>query len=298
MLNRHQSREVIIQALFNFEFRNISKTKHKEVLKYVLNEFYPEVKEDQYSEEVFSGILDNKEKIDEIITNTVSNGSLEKVDAIDRNILRLGIFEMLFSEEVPPRVAMNEAIELAKSFGGKNSFKFISGVLGTIYEVADLQKNDRDLKMEKAALEDLPVKYKYGTLVFSEKDGKVFFAFVYDIFGYWTLPKGGSDDKNLSPKEIAQDKTFEEIGVDALALEEIGKISFAANDKEKNLVRKEVVYFLAKSNYQKLLLDKNNKGLVDAKWIEKTEIQKLKIYKDLNPIIKKGINLVEEKYVG
>ena len=88
-----------------------------------------------FVKELINGVLKNKEKIDEIIVKTAPEWPLEQINLIDRNVLRIGIFELLFGkrEEVPPKVAINEAIELAKSFGGETSGKFVNGVLGTIY---------------------------------------------------------------------------------------------------------------------------------------------------------------------
>ena len=84
---------------------------------------------------MIKGVLENREKINEIIIKTAPEWPLEQINLVDRNVLRIGIYELLLGkrEEVPPKVAINEAIELAKSFGGETSGKFVNGVLGTIY---------------------------------------------------------------------------------------------------------------------------------------------------------------------
>lgn len=73
-------------------------------------------------------------EIDKIIQDCAPEWPIEQINLIDRNVLRLGIYELLFIKETPPKVTINEAIEVAKTFGGESSKKFINGVLGTIYE--------------------------------------------------------------------------------------------------------------------------------------------------------------------
>src|SRR5271163_5116829 len=84
------------------------------------------------------GIADHIKDIDIIITKAAPEWPLEKIAVIDRNILRIGLYELLYAdpEEVPPKVAINEAIELAKNYGGPNGARFVNGVLGTIYREA------------------------------------------------------------------------------------------------------------------------------------------------------------------
>jgi len=99
-----------------------------------------------------NGVLKNREKIDKLIEKCAPEWPLEQVTVTDRNILRLGIFELVFGnyEEVPPKVAINEAIELAKTYGGESSGRFVNGVLGTIYrEMGEPMKEDRSDKEEK-----------------------------------------------------------------------------------------------------------------------------------------------------
>ena len=92
-----------------------------------------------------NGVIKNLAKIDQIIAQAAPEWPIDQIAIVDRNVLRLGIFELLFGDykEVPPKVAINEAIELAKSFGGESSGKFVNGVLGTIYrEIGEPLKDD------------------------------------------------------------------------------------------------------------------------------------------------------------
>ena len=135
MANRHLSRSIALQTLYEWDF-NGSKDSHlDEILERNIKEFAPGLEDDKFVRNLIKGILENREKIDEIIVKTAPEWPLEQINLIDRNVLRLGIYELLFGkrEEVPPKVAINESIELAKSFGGETSGKFVNGVLGTIY---------------------------------------------------------------------------------------------------------------------------------------------------------------------
>jgi len=135
MANRHLSRSIALQTLYEWDFSGGKKAGIEELLKRNTEEFGPGIEDDYFVKELINGVLENKEKIDEIIVKTAPEWPLEQINLIDRNVLRIGIYELLFGkrEEVPPKVAINEAIELAKSFGGETSGKFVNGVLGTIY---------------------------------------------------------------------------------------------------------------------------------------------------------------------
>jgi len=135
MANRHLSRSIVMQTLYEWDFNNRDDSKINEILERNLEEFGPGLEDSQFVRDLIKGVLENKEKIDEIIVKTAPEWPLEQINLVDRNVLRIGIYELLLGnrEEVPPKVAINEAIELAKNFGGETSGKFVNGVLGTIY---------------------------------------------------------------------------------------------------------------------------------------------------------------------
>ena len=85
-----------------------------------------------FTRELVSGVIQNKEKIDLNIQNFAPAWPIEQLPIVDRNILRLAIFEILLDNKVPLKVAINEAVELAKTFGSDNSPKFVNGVLGSV----------------------------------------------------------------------------------------------------------------------------------------------------------------------
>jgi len=145
MANRHLSRSIAMQSLYEWDFKGRKKDALDKVIKKNVAEFGPGMEDDSFVLALTKGVVDNQAKIDPIIEKCAPEWPLDQVTIVDRNILRLGIYELLFGnyEEVPPKVAINEAIELAKSFGGESSGRFVNGVLGTIYrELGEPLKDD------------------------------------------------------------------------------------------------------------------------------------------------------------
>ena len=136
MANRHLSRSIVLQTLFELDFSDDKKPSIEEALKRNLKEFAPGHEDDAFVFSLADQVLKKRVVIDEIIEKAAPDWPLDKISIIDRNILRLGLTELLFGDraEVPPKVAINEAIELAKTFGGENSGKFVNGVLGAVYK--------------------------------------------------------------------------------------------------------------------------------------------------------------------
>lgn len=154
MANRHLSRSIAMQTLYEWDFKGRKESKIEEILERNINEFAPGIEDDTFARDLIKGVLGNQEKINAIIAKTAPEWPIEQISLVDRNVLRLGIFELLYSNrsEVPPKVAINEAIELAKSFGGETSGKFINGVLGTIYRViGEPGKNEGSPRRGKVA---------------------------------------------------------------------------------------------------------------------------------------------------
>lgn len=134
MSNRHLLRTVALQALYEWDFNGQHTKKIDEYIKHNMAEFAPDEKDPSYVEKTVNGVIENLAEIDKLIEKTAPEWPIAQITIVDRNILRLGIFEMRYVEEVPPKVAINEAIEIAKTFGGRSSGKFVNGVLGTIYK--------------------------------------------------------------------------------------------------------------------------------------------------------------------
>jgi N utilization substance protein B len=135
-----------MQSLFEWDFQGCLKGGSDEIVLRNVKEFAPGMEDFDFVKALVKGTLEKKEEIDALISKCAPEWPLEQVTIVDRNILRLGIFELMFGnyEEVPPKVAINEAIELAKTFGGESSARFVNGVLGTIYrEMGEPMKDDK-----------------------------------------------------------------------------------------------------------------------------------------------------------
>jgi transcription antitermination protein NusB len=151
MANRHLLRSVALQSLYEWDFRDKQGEKINEIISHNIKEFAPGIDDAAFIHYLVSGALKHRGKIDGLIEKCAPEWPLEQVTVVDRNVLRLGIFELVFGnyEEVPPKVAINEAIELAKTFGGESSGRFVNGVLGTIYrEMGEPMKEDKGGKDE------------------------------------------------------------------------------------------------------------------------------------------------------
>ena len=135
MATRHLVRSVVLQSLYEWDFFD-KKEDFIKILERNLEEFAPGIDEPEFAWRIAKGLIEHLPKINKIIEKAAPQWPLNQIPITDRNILRIGLYELLFAnkEEVPPKVAINEAIELAKSYGGENSSKFINGVLGTVYK--------------------------------------------------------------------------------------------------------------------------------------------------------------------
>ncbi|MFA5061552.1 MAG: transcription antitermination factor NusB [Patescibacteria group bacterium] len=134
MSNRHLARSIAMQALFEWDFNDQSKDALPEITERDLQEFGPGLDEVDFAKAIVAGVQKNLKEIDKLIVKYAPQWPIEQITIIDRNILRIGIYELQFNNEVPPKVAINEAIELAKNFGGPSSGRFVNGVLGAIYK--------------------------------------------------------------------------------------------------------------------------------------------------------------------
>jgi N utilization substance protein B len=143
-----------MQSLYEWDFKGRHDEMLPEILEHNIREFASGVDDPGFIARLVKGVLEHIAEIDKIIEKAAPQWPLEQIAMVDRNVLRLGLYELLYAdrEEVPPKVAINEAIELAKSFGGDSSGKFVNGVLGTVYrEIGEPGKDDapkREIKKE------------------------------------------------------------------------------------------------------------------------------------------------------
>jgi N utilization substance protein B len=153
MANRHLSRSIAMQSLYEWDFRGQDNNVLPDLIVQNTKEFGPGMEDDTFIKNLVNGVISHIQKIDQIIEKAAPEWPIDQIAMVDRNVLRLGIYELLFGDykEVPPKVAINEAIELAKSFGGESSGKFVNGVLGTIYrEIGEPLKDDATKNKAKA----------------------------------------------------------------------------------------------------------------------------------------------------
>lgn len=155
MASRHLTRSIVLQSLFEWDFWG-KQADLAGVVQRNLNEFGPGLEEKGFATELIVGVVSNLETIDKIIAQAAPQWPIDQISIIDRNILRLGLYELIYEDKqaVPPKVAINEAIELAKNFGGESSGKFVNGVLGTIYK--EMLVDHPELAQESPAAEEKP----------------------------------------------------------------------------------------------------------------------------------------------
>ena len=135
--NRHLGRMLAVQTLYEYEFRAQVGDKWadaSEILKRNLEKYKSSIDDVAFVERLVQGVLEKQDNLDEKLSPLAPDWPLEQIARIDRAVLRLGLYELLFSKDkVPHKVVINEAVELAKAFGSDNSGKFVNGVLGTAY---------------------------------------------------------------------------------------------------------------------------------------------------------------------
>jgi N utilization substance protein B len=134
MSNRHLARTIAMQSLFLWDFDGSEKTKLEDLSRGVFENFAPSFDDKGFVKSLIEGVMANRSEIDKYITKYATEWPLDQITIVDRNILRIGVYELIFNADIPAKVAINEAIEIAKAFGNESSGKFVNGVLGAIYK--------------------------------------------------------------------------------------------------------------------------------------------------------------------
>lgn len=133
--NRHLGRIVALQTLYELDFRvelNEDSLDKAEILQRNIDRYSEVVDDKDFIENIVTGVTKRQDELDGIIQPVAPDWPLSQIARIDRTILRIGVYELYYNQKVPKKVVINEAVELAKSFGADNSSKFINGVLGTV----------------------------------------------------------------------------------------------------------------------------------------------------------------------
>jgi N utilization substance protein B len=155
-----------MQSLYEWDFKGRHEEQLAEILEYVIKEFGAGLEDPEFVVNLVRGVMEHSEEIDRTIERVAPQWPLDQVAMVDRNVLRIGLYELMWGdrEAVPPKVAINESIELAKGFGGESSGRFVNGVLGTVYkEMGEPGKDDaprkakeQESKGEEASAKDTP----------------------------------------------------------------------------------------------------------------------------------------------
>lgn len=298
MANRHLSRSIALQSLFEWDFRGQNDAEVPAISARDIKEFAPGTGDTAFVDNLLRGVIAKKSSLDEIIEKAAPDWPIDKISPVDRNVLRIGLYELLFAdrEEVPAKVAINEAIELAKTFGGETSGRFVNGVLGAVYkELGEPGKDAVSSKKKKAEVpyEHMPIQHLCGAVVYAKEGEEIYLAFVHDVFGHWTLSKGKVAE-GVDPKDGTIAKVKEEIGLNIKVIADLGTNEYIANDPEIGKIRKQVHYYLTESPFETMTLAKKP-GLDDAKWFKLGDILALNFYNDILPIVTKAVTLLSEQ---
>ena len=143
MSNRHLARTIALQTLYQWDFNGQEKSGIEQTVKTNLDNFAPQFDDKGFIKNLVTGVINNQKNIDDLIIKYAPEWPLDQITMVDRNVLRIGIQEMKYDDDIPEKVAINEAIELAKTLGGESSGKFVNGVLGTIYKELLDEKTDK-----------------------------------------------------------------------------------------------------------------------------------------------------------
>ncbi len=145
MSNRHMARSIVMQSLYQWDFRGRKNVDTDEIIEQNITEFGVGLDDEnrQYIRDTFKKILAKIDNIDKKIEEYSPDWKIDQMALVDRNILRIGVYELYFNKEIPDKVAINEAIEIAKNFGGQSSGAFVNGIMGAMYnEIAKDKKNN------------------------------------------------------------------------------------------------------------------------------------------------------------
>jgi N utilization substance protein B len=301
MANRHLARSVVLQVLFE---RDASEGKMNQDacigrLAEYAQEFGARESDTPFMKNLLSTAIAKQSEVDQVISKAAPEWPLEKIAAIDRNILRLGLTELLFADraQVPAKVAINEAIELAKTFGGNSSSKFVNGVMGAVYvELGEPGKTEGGKRKDGPSTSPMPLEELVGAVVYAREGGEIYLALVHDIFGHWTLSKGKLREGE-GKHDGAMRKVKEEIGLTVTIEDELGENEYIANDssnKGTGKKRRHATYFLARAEFADIIL-KREGGLDDAQWFPLASVGDLNFYDDILSVVTRAINILAQK---
>lgn len=278
MSNRHLARTLVLQSLFQWDFNNKKENIHK-LLELNRKEFAPDFDDQGFSENLLDHIVEKIDELDKLIAQFAPEWPLDQITPMDRNVLRIGIYELKYAQDIPPKVAINEAIELAKTYSGNSSGKFVNGVLGSIYKEMQERGEKRDLEVEP------PREYSAGGVVFRHDGDDYKFILVLDAYDKWTFAKGHIEE-NEDKEKAAEREVCEEVGIkNTQNRGYLGSIDIKVNEPNKRAVPKTVYYYLIETKDIDLKITAEPE-VKEAKWVTGKEALELISYENAKEIFK------------
>ncbi len=289
MSNRHLARTLALQSLFEWDFHGMPKGRLDQILDYNFKEFAPDFDDQGFARNLLYGTVEKLAEIDKLIVSYAPEWPLDQITGIDRNVLRLGIYELKFSPNIPPKVAINESIELAKSFGGDSSGKFVNGVLGSIYKV--MQEKGEKQGMDQPVLGER--QFSAGGIVWRRfEDGSIKVALILDGHGRWTFSKGRIKP-NEDPIAAVKREIGEELGLkDLIVGEKIGELELVVREPNIQPYPKTVYMYLIEAKDSELLPAQNVSEMKDAKWYDYDEVADILGYDQAKELWQKAKNII------
>jgi transcription antitermination protein NusB len=308
MYTRREYRKVVMQSLYEIDMTlemNINILDARNILNRNIQEFLPDSTEKEFVGNLFTTVIERLLTIDEIIIKAAPEWPLDKINIVDRNVLRIGLAEMVFGDKnnVPPKVAIDEAIEVAKEFGGESSGKFVNGVLGAVYkelkgdgEEVDNEdnksKNDLNLTDNSYKTKKRKEEIRVGVIIFTQlKDGNDIKDYVLldkDRFGSYTFLKGEDLDKgneDIFLKKYVNENT----GLTIKDIKYLDHNAYISHHPERGNIHKIVRYHTAICDF-KPVENLKSESKSDYVWMDLSKIDSVKLYKDLRPILKMAID--------
>lgn len=281
MANRHLARTIALQTLFEWDFSKGKKDLEK-TFNYIKEEFAPDFDDQGFSLDLIKNVAKQQKELDEIITTFAPEWPIDQITLTDRNVLRIGVYELKMNPDIPPKVAINEAIELAKAFGGDSSGKFVNGVLGSIYK--EMVKRGEKQDLSSQGIREMSA----GGMVYRQADDGYYFVLILDAYDKWTFPKGHVD-KGEKEETAALREIGEETGLKNLKSKGyLGETEVKVHKPNEKPFRKLIKYYLVESQDEALMVPDTSE-LKDVKWYTAKQALDILGYENAKDIFKKGL---------
>jgi len=271
MSNRHLARTIALQTLFEWDFHGMPTGRLLSMLEHNFEEFAPDFDDQGFARTILEGIDTKQKEIDDLIVAYAPEWPLDQITIIDRNVLRLGIYELKYTNDIPPKVAINESIELAKTFGGDSSGKFINGVLGSIYKV--MQDKGEKQGMDEPQMGER--QFSAGGVVYRKFTDCLKIALILDGHGHWTFSKGRIE-QDEQPEEAVKREIREELGLTDLVVgDKIGEMELIVREPNTTPYPKTVYMYLIEAKDENIIPAQNVGEMKDARWYDLNEIDQV-----------------------